>query len=917
MAGSQRLDIGSIQWNTTPEERKSEAGVASTEAGTARTTALTPLEIRLRKLQADALERRAKADVAKQEAAATAAKVSAQSTQEDTNRILAKLAEARRLVSGWSTGWGSYLSALPETQARALRGMLGPDGTIGANVLLEAIKKMRAGSASGATGLGAMDRSENQTLKSMITNLDLARKPEEVLRSINDIDRYMRRYAAITSGQNPDDRDVAIQFGLVPPEDKKVAGPPPKIGGVTSEENVDKPEHLRGLNVTVAKMLREGRSADDIKTYLNSVEPGLGDRTRNLDWWATEMQKPQGATSLRPEDYINMEEIRTQASAPEKAIGAVAETPAGTALLGATDFATAGLLPQFTSNPEATRAAIKGAELEAPNAFMLGQMAGGITGGMGAEALAAKYGLKLTPAVLSALQSGAYGYGTSENEGLDAIPDALLSAGMGYAGGKGGELLGRGIGTVAQGSKDIVVQGLRQRGVPLTLGEILGGKAGAVEARLSKLPIVGPAISARLGEGEAGFNRAAFEETLGGLGEKYRDFGGAPGARGLVKARQNVSRVFKDALKDVTLTQDDVFQRNVADAWTQLGELPDVGPKVLKSLNDQLGELLKPGRNLTGEEVQVALRKLNRIGSSYKNNELYESSIAPRLRTVEDEIRGVVERQAPDVLPQYDAARDAWRKVSVLGEAVKKATRGEAGAERGLFTPEELQAAGMANAEKFTGKGSSVTRGYPFQELSEAGIDVLTPRGKGGSPYTLPLTTAGLVGGASYLAQPGQTTDQATGAVTGSERDPMLAAMLATGAAGLTALPYSRLGQRTLTNLLLGQRGPTAQRLGDLVAKYGPGAGAGIGAAYFGGAPSRGTPDVSGYPMPAPEPITVKPLETSAAPSADVSLEANGLGAMPSVSGLPEGVQFDPATSEFILADGTRVPASSLAGVAQ
>ena len=100
---------------------------------------------------------------------------------------------------------------------------------------------------------------------------------------------------------------------------------------------------------------------------------------------------------------------------------------------------------------------------------------------------------------------------------------------------------------------------------------------------------------------------------------------------------------------------------------------------------------------------------------------MFESSIAPRLNAVEGEIRGVVERQAPDILPQFDAARGAWRKVSVLGDAVKRATPKEGFDTRGVFTPEQLQAAAMANAEKFTGKGSSVTRDYPFQELTEAG----------------------------------------------------------------------------------------------------------------------------------------------------------------------------------------------------
>jgi len=901
-------------------ERESAAELEQKGASAAKSGAETvteeqtrPAKVRKGEAEATQAEIEVEEATARQRAAVEAARKKAATTQEDVNLVLRKLSEARKKVSGWSTGWGSYLRALPETQARTLYGILGPEGTVSSRILLQTMEKMRANSASGATGLGAMDRSENATLKNSITSLDLGRSPQEVLASINDLERYFRRYAAVTQGYDPDQRDAAIKFGLIPPEDKATSeGKPPPVGGVTSAENVERPAQLRGLNTTVAAMLREGRSASEIKQYLNSVEEGLGDRTTNIDWWATEMKKPEEDRKYDPEDYVNIEEVRTQASAPEKAIGDFATSPLGTALLGATDFATMGLIPQLTSDPEATRAAIKGAELERPGAFLTGQVVGGVTGGLGLESLAARYGLKLSPAALSAIQSGGYGYGTSEEQGLAAVPDALSSAALGYAGGKGGELLGRGVGYVASGSKNAAARMLRERGVPLTLGEIVGPRLRGVEERLANLPIIGPTISARLEEGTAGFNRAAFDEALANLGDKYRNFGNTTGQTAVRKARKNVSQAFEDALSGVQLTQDDVFQRNVSNTWTELGQIPDVGPKVLRAVNDQLGEILKPGRPLTGTEVQAALRKLGSVERSFKNNELYASSIAPRLRGVEDEIRGLVERQAPDILPAYDAANGAWRKVSVLNDAVKSALKNE-GADRGLFSPIQLQSAGISNAEKFTGKGSSVTRGYPFAELAEAGQDVLTPRGRSGFPFTLPLTTAGLVGGTSYLTQPGQTTNPVTGAVTGEERDLAASAALGLGLGSLVAAPYSRLGQRALTSVLMGERGANMQKIGDLLTKYGPGAGAGVGAAYLGGAPSRGTPDVGGGSTLEADFVPLPPMAAEEALPEDMS----GLTAMPSAdtltSLLPEGAVFDPSTNEIVMPDGRRLSLNDLA----
>jgi hypothetical protein len=296
---------------------------------------------------------------------------------------------------------------------------------------------------------------------------------------------------------------------------------------------------------------------------------------------------------------------------------------------------------------------------------------------------------------------------------------------------------------------------------------------------------------------------------------------------------------------------------------------------LLKALNDQLGELLKPGRSLTGKEVQAALSKVDRIGRSFKNNELYASSIAPRLNAVSDEIRGVVERQAPDVLPKFDAARSAYRKVSIVNDAVKRATKGEGADTRGIFSPQDLQAAGMANAEKFTGRGSSVSRGYPLQDLAEAGIDVLVPPSRSGLGVSLPLTAAGLVGGANYLTQPGQQTNPVTGVTTGEERDPITAGIYGLGAAGLATLPFTRTGQKAITSFMLSPRNKFLQDAGALIEKYGPQVLGGSLGATLGGIPTRGTPDVTGT-----APVEFQPVQVSPKNLAQ-EVAAEGEGAAP------------------------------------
>jgi multidrug efflux pump subunit AcrA (membrane-fusion protein) len=198
---------------------QTQASAASSRATAGRIETLTPLEAEDKQLDIQA-----KADKAAREAAARAAAARAKATQaqERINTVLEKLAQARRLVSNFSTGYGSLLSGLPTTDARSLKGILGPEGTIGSQILLRTMDELRQGSAAGATGLGAMDRNENATLKSSISSLDLGRSPEEVLQSINEILTSVKsRYSSVSFRLKTQKIVAAYRLGLSAAQPRK------------------------------------------------------------------------------------------------------------------------------------------------------------------------------------------------------------------------------------------------------------------------------------------------------------------------------------------------------------------------------------------------------------------------------------------------------------------------------------------------------------------------------------------------------------------------------------------------------------------------------------------------------------------------------------------------------------------------
>jgi hypothetical protein len=334
-----------------------------------------------------------------------------------------------------------------------------------------------------------------------------------------------------------------------------------------------------------------------------------------------------------------------------------------------------------------------------------------------------------------------------------------------------------------------------------------GGRLKKVEEFLSKAPIAGSAIQARRGDAVDAFNRTAFDEALAPIGETT---GGKIAHQGIQTAKRAISNAYDNALAGKEFVPDEPFQKEVQDTLVRLGQIPNDGARVLFALNKKIGEFVDPGRKLTGKEFQAALRGIKGVSKSFKKNEMFGESIGPELNNLLDTFTGLVERQAPDVLPAYEAANKAFRHYSVLKDAVK--TSGTANA--GRFTPDVLNNAGARNADMFGGRGAAAEGNYPFFDLSQKALEVLTPParevtvGQFSVPVGLGLTT----GAGAYLAQ-GQKNKE--GEIEG--RDPVMSA----GAGLLTALaaasPYSRLTQKYLQQGLMGERSPGVKAFGDFL----------------------------------------------------------------------------------------------------
>jgi len=106
-----------------------------------------------------------------------------------TKDIRDVIGDTKKLISGYTTGYGSFLSVLPLTDAKTLQNNL---ESIKANLSLSQLTALKEASKTGASGLGQVTRNEFDALQSTIAKLDPQSKT-----FADDLDKVDRTYARL------------------------------------------------------------------------------------------------------------------------------------------------------------------------------------------------------------------------------------------------------------------------------------------------------------------------------------------------------------------------------------------------------------------------------------------------------------------------------------------------------------------------------------------------------------------------------------------------------------------------------------------------------------------------------------------------------------------------------------------------
>jgi hypothetical protein len=578
-------------------------------------------------------------------------------------------------------------------------------------------------------------------------------------------------------------------------------------GGLAGGTHTEQDPQAAGLNGEINALLKRGASNRDIVNVLRQ----RGADNAALVGIMQQLNKVRAFQKQYPDykgDYSIDVERRT---VPNSVWNNVASSAAGTALASAGDAVTGFNLDSISGamggDASQTRAALDLARQENPGSAMVGTLAGGTLAALAGEAGLARLGMG---AGTSRALLADTGYGATAGAGLADDGNRATGAISGGLAGLLGSVAGQGLtkatGSVISGVSNPAVRTVADEGVPMTIGQAVGesGVAGrfvkGAEDRLAGFSGVGDVINARRTEGIQVMNAKAFDKALEPINETV---GGKFGEEAVAEAQDKVSQAFTRALSGKVAGLDRQFIGEASSAKASIRSIPRVADEVESSVDEVVASYFDASGRISGENMQALLRDLGQIKRAYKNDPLGHR-IGKSIGKVEDAVEGLFRRQAPDVMPQYESAKKAFRRLSILEGAVMRAKNNPEGG-NALFTSGQLGMADRANAKKFSGAHAAAAGKGEFHDFQRAMQEVLPNEvpdsGTAGrvAMMAVPAAIAGSGAGVGYAAG-----DAQTGAATGL------------GLGGLLALAYTKRGQGALVNAAV-KRGPKAQAVGKAI----------------------------------------------------------------------------------------------------
>ena len=317
---------------------------------------------------------------------------------------------------------------------------------------------------------------------------------------------------------------------------------------------------------------------------------------------------------------------------------------------------------------------------------------------------------------------------------------------------------------------------LIEKGVPVTVGQAVGGGLKKVEEALTSVPFVGSSITKAMQRSKKGFDKAVFEEVL----DPLKKIGVNPkkslenvSGRELYSTTENIiSNAYEKILPKLKMPNQAVLQSKFDDVILNEAEvLPESLQKTFLNKLDQIVYRKFKDGKIDGNSFKKAVSQLRgEVRKFRKSQEPSNIDMANSFKSVENAMIEVLKETNPSEKVALDLIDQSFKRLLPVEKAVISAEGGE-------FTANQLLRA-IKSGDPSLRKKSFAKGEANMQPIAEAGQNVLSQRlANSGTADRSMLGTLALGGGLAI--------------------DPVTTAI----GAGLSTSAYSPLGTNLVRNI--------------------------------------------------------------------------------------------------------------------
>lgn len=371
--------------------------------------------------------------------------------------------------------------------------------------------------------------------------------------------------------------------------------------------------------------------------------------------------------------------------------------------------------------------------------FDLARLAGNVLSPANIVALPAQGASKLYSLVKASLVPGMMEPVISQDEESFAEQKAkqVVASGLG---GVAGAAAAKTAGKVLNPLTSKAEQTMKELGVPLTPGQLIGGQAKDIESFAANLPLVGGYISDAKEKALFSFNKGVINKTLGRLNEKLPE--DVIGRDAVAYTQGKVDEAYTDVLSRITYKLDYPAYSGMLQAVKKPSSVLD-RTRVKDELEARVFSRLPKGETIDGEAYKTIEADLRARIAQLNRGSVSDQDVADALRQASDALKESMKKQNPKEVPTLRRIDAAYRDLTIMETAANKT-----GANNGVFTPKQYQSAvregDVTKRKRLFAAGQA--RG---QDVADAAVEVM----EGKPSYNLEGRLAyNLLGGAGLLS---------------------------------------------------------------------------------------------------------------------------------------------------------------------